>query len=126
MLDPAHRLSEAAHFDGEALDGAVEADGDPGQDGDLVLNRADPVENAVELAGEEVEGDVGHARDYARLDACWPAVSDLDGRIVDQSRRAFRSAAVATGGDRVAGLRRPSASLAPARRSNRRRLFGLA
>ena len=70
---------EPAHFDREALDRAVEADGDPGQDGDLVLDRAD----AVELTGEEVEGDVGHLGDYASLDGCWPAASDLDGRIVD-------------------------------------------
>ena len=56
------------HFDREPLDSAVEADGDPGQDGDLVLDRADAVENAVELTGEEVEGDVGHLGDYASLD----------------------------------------------------------
>jgi ribosomal protein S18 acetylase RimI-like enzyme len=67
MLDPAYRWGEAAHFNREALDGAVEADSNAGQDCDLVLDRADAVENAVELTGEELEADVGHSRDYATL-----------------------------------------------------------
>ena len=47
--------------------GAVEAVAIPSRR-DLVRDRADAAENAVDLAGEEVEGDVGHLGDYASLD----------------------------------------------------------
>jgi hypothetical protein len=53
------------------LDGAVDTDHHLGQDGELVLDRADAVEDALELAGEEVDGDFGHRRDLAvNADGC--------------------------------------------------------
>jgi hypothetical protein len=51
-----------AHFAGEALGGAVDTDHHLGQDGELVLDRADAVEHALDLAGEEVEVASGMGR----------------------------------------------------------------
>jgi hypothetical protein len=42
-----------AHFGGKALDGAVDTDHHLGQDGELVLDRADAVEDALKLAARK-------------------------------------------------------------------------
>ena len=84
-----------------------------------------------ELSEQDPSGDrgCGIRREVQRLKSSLSrrratSTGGSDGRIDDKGRGAFRSAAIAMGGDRAPGSRKPSTSLATAGRSNRRRLFG--
>jgi hypothetical protein len=60
MLDAVDRLNQAPHFGRQPIDGTVETDGHAGQHDDLIFDRAQPIEDTLQLARQKIEGAGGH------------------------------------------------------------------
>ena len=55
MLDPIDGLDKAAHLGRQPGDGAVETNGHSDQHSDLILDRAKPIEDALQLTRQKIE-----------------------------------------------------------------------
>ena len=60
MLDSIDGLDKTADFGREPIDGSVETYGHAGQHGDLIFDRAKPIQDALQLARQKIERNVRH------------------------------------------------------------------